>query len=194
MRVRLWLVLVAAVAVSCATAENELGSTTESGGGGSGGAKGGSGGLGGAKGGSGGLGASGGAGGSSGSGASGGDGGTGASGGTGGTSGDDAGTDADVDASSDASTTGFGPCVTQAEIDSQSTQPFQIGFCVSPFAGFACFNCIDDAVKPGDIVCSPKCTCVPLPPICGTDAGSDADGDADDGSDGGATDAADAPD
>ncbi|MFT3775126.1 MAG: hypothetical protein QM820_58005 [Minicystis sp.] len=58
--------------------------------------------------------------------------------------------------------------MTQAEVDAQSSQPFEVGFCFNPFA---CFLCPDNAVNPGDVVCSPSCVCAPLPPICGTDAG-----------------------
>ena len=179
------VVLGLAYAVGCATAEDNVGDSPDTGAGGSG-AKGGSGGYG-AKGGSGGTGAYGGTGGTSGLGASGGTGGFGASGGTGGFGGSDAGTDGD--AGTDASATGFGPCVTQSDIDNQSTQPFQIGFCSNPFAGFLCISCSNDAVNPGDVVCSPGCLCVPLPPICGSDAG--LDGDADDADD--ASDSSDAP-
>jgi hypothetical protein len=173
--------------LGCATSTSELGPDDDSGAGGFGGSKGGSGGFGGSKGGSGGTSASGGtsgfggSGGSSGLGGSGGSGGSDASGGSGGTQ-----PDGSADAA-DSSASGFGDCVTQKEVDAQSTQPFQIGFCFNPFACFACSN---DAVKPGDITCSPKCLCVPLPPICGDDAGSDAadaaeSGDAADASDAG---------
>lgn len=36
-------------------------------------------------------------------------------------------------------------------------------------------------MNPGDIVCSPNCLCVPLPPLCtdgGVEAGTDASADA----------------
>jgi len=163
--------------VACATPEDELGSDPDASAGGFGGGKGGSGAFGGGKGGSGGSGGSSGfgaSGGSSGFGASGGSGGLGASGGSGGAGGNDAGpTDAGSDADA-GSASGFGPCVTQAEIDAQGA-PFTLGFCVGAIFGCA-FACPNDAVKPGDMVCSPKCICAPLPPIC-SDAGSDA-GDA----------------
>lgn len=77
--------------------------------------------------------------------------------------------DAGLDAAADGGT-GFGPCVTQQDIDGQSTQPFEIGFCHNPFA---CILCPNNAVNPGDIVCSPNCLCAPLPPRCGSDAGAD---------------------
>jgi hypothetical protein len=82
--------------------------------------------------------------------------------------------DAGPDADDGGSPSGFGPCVTQQDIASQSSQPFEVGFCFNPFACFACSN---DAVNPGDIVCSPKCLCVPLPPLCMSDAGPDAPDD-----------------
>jgi hypothetical protein len=172
------MVLVLAWAVSCATAEDQLTTNPDGGGkGGTGGfgAKGGTGGAGGtgANGGSGNFGGSGGFGGTGGLGGTGGFGGTGGLGGTGGF-------DGSVEAGDGALPTGFGPCVTQAEIDNQSG-PFMIGFCNNPFL---CFLCPDDAVNPGDIVCSPGCQCVPLPPIC-SDAGVDASDDAEDGSDAG---------
>ncbi len=104
-----------------------------------------------------------------------------------------AGVDAGVDASDGGSATGWGSCVTQQDVDNQSSLPFEIGFCVgNPFA--CAFTCPDDCVMQGDTCCSPNCTCSPLPPICGTvDAGSDAP---DDAPDDGATDAPppDAPD
>ncbi len=162
----------------CATTEEDVGGGTGGTGAGAGlGGSGnytfgGSGGVGGssATGGTGGSSASGGSGGTAASGGSGGFGGT---GGSGGSVGDAA---ADVEAGS---IDGFGPCVTQAEIDSQSSQPFQIGFC---FNAFACFLCSSDAVNPGDIVCSPNCLCVPLPPLCTEDGGTDASSDAGDAS------------
>lgn len=173
------VILVVAWVASCATAEDDL--YTNPDGGGGVGAKGGSGGTG-AKGGtggfgSGGSGASGGFGGSGGTGNAFGGGGLGSSGGFGGVGGT-GGVDGSIEAA-----TGFGPCVTEAEVAAQSSQPFQIGFCFNPFA---CFGCFDDAVNPGDIVCGPTCLCQPLPPLC-TDAGPDAADDADAG------DAADAP-
>jgi hypothetical protein len=85
----------------------------------------------------------------------------------------------------DAGSTGFGPCVTQMEIDDQGDTSV-IGFCNNLFAGFACaFSCPDDAVNPGDLVCDPNCTCALLPPLCVSvsDAGSDAAPDMDAGSD-----------
>jgi hypothetical protein len=163
------VILVVAWAASCATAEDDLyvdpdAATGAKGGSGGTGAKGGTGGTG-AKGGSGGSGASGGFGGSGGTGGAFGGGGLGGSGGFGGFGGSDAAVEA---------AQGFGPCVTEAEVASQSSQPFQVGFCFNPFA---CFGCLDDAVNPGDIVCGPNCLCAPLPPLC-TDAGTDADVDA----------------
>ncbi|MEZ4222202.1 MAG: hypothetical protein R3B13_14800 [Polyangiaceae bacterium] len=113
-------------------------------------------------------------------------GGTSGSGGTGGAL--DASSDATLDATTDAadadagSATGFGACVTEAEIANQSP-PFGAGFCANVFF---CFGCPNDAVKPGDLVCSPKCICAPLPPLC-TDGGTDA-GDAGDASDAGGAD------
>jgi hypothetical protein len=70
--------------------------------------------------------------------------------------------------------TGFGPCVTQAEIDGQGTGAQVIGFCTNGFAAFGCaIACPNNAVNPGDPVCGPLCTCTTLPPRCGTDAGTD---------------------
>jgi hypothetical protein len=66
---------------------------------------------------------------------------------------------------------GFGSCVTQAQVDAQSTQLFEVGFCVGN--PFACLACPNDAVNPGDLVCGPNCVCAPLPSICGSDAGTD---------------------
>jgi len=168
-------------AVSCASPTDELGPDSDSGVGATGG-KGGSGGFGGGKGGSGGSSATG---GSSGFGGGSGSGGLGGSGGSGGVGGSDAGDASDAPLDGNDSATGFGPCVTQAEIDSQGGG-FMVGFCPNPFA---CFGCLNDAVNPGDIVCSPKCICTPLPPLC-VDGGDGGD----DGGDGEAGDAADAGD
>jgi hypothetical protein len=151
------------VAVACATAQDELDETQDASSGGSGGFGAFSSGGSVASGGTGGFTPSGGTGGTGGSGGSLSDASTG-----GGAS--DAAPDAPVDSGS---ASGFGPCVTHAEIANQSG-PFMIGFCINPFA---CFLCPDDAVKPGDVVCSPKCLCVPLPPLCVDDAGADS-GDA----------------
>ncbi len=162
--------------VGCATSTTDLG--PGDGDGGSGGAGGSGGGIGGSKGGTGGSSAGGGTsgfGGSGGSSASGGAGGFGGVGGVGGSGG--APLDSGADAPDSGSASGFGDCVTPQEIAAQSSQPLQVGFC---FNAFACFGCLDDAIKPGDVVCSPKCLCVPLPPICGSDAGSDAADSADD--------------
>ncbi|HMR04189.1 MAG TPA: hypothetical protein PKA88_00360 [Polyangiaceae bacterium] len=155
------LIAASGIAAACATTEDDLGTALDSG-------LGGSGGFGGY--GTGGTPLTGGTGGTTG-----GTGGTSGSGGvlsdasTGGSS-SDASSDGPVDAGNPS---GFGPCVTHAEIANQSG-PFMIGFCGNPFA---CLLCTDDAVKPGDIVCSPKCLCVPLPPLCIDDAGADS-GDA----------------
>ncbi len=161
--------------IGCATSTTDLGPGDGDGGsGGAGGSGGGSGGSG-SKGGTGGSSAGGGTsgfGGSGGSSASGGAGGFGGGGGVGG-----APLDSGADATDSGSASGFGDCVTPQEIAAQSSQPLQVGFCFNPFA---CFGCLDDAIKPGDIVCSPKCLCVALPPICGSDAGSDAADSADD--------------
>jgi hypothetical protein len=70
--------------------------------------------------------------------------------------------------------------VTEQDIASQGSGTKLIGFCPNFFAPFLCGGCLDDAVNPGDPVCSPNCVCTPLPPICGSDAGSDVidEGDA----------------
>ncbi len=167
------------IAIGCATTEDELGENQDSGAGG---------GIG--------LGGFTGSGGTVGSGGVTSSGGSGGGSGTGGTP-SDASVDASTDASSDGAAeagdagdpSGFGPCVTEADIAGQSG-PFMIGFCPNPFA---CFLCTNDAVKPGDIVCSPKCLCVPLPPIC-TDGGVDGGDAGDASSDGSVPDASsDAP-
>jgi hypothetical protein len=167
----LGILVAGGIAVACATTEDGLGAEQDSG-------LGGNNGFGGYF--TGGTTGSGGVVGSGGA-VSGGSGGVGGSGGglsdasTGGGS-SDAASDGPVDAGDPS---GFGPCVTHAQIANQSG-PFMIGFCGNPFA---CLLCTDDAVKPGDIVCSPKCLCVPLPPLCIDDAGAgdaatDASGDA----------------
>jgi hypothetical protein len=66
---------------------------------------------------------------------------------------------------------GFGPCVTQAQVNAQSTLPEQVDFCDNNL--FACLFCSCPGVHPGDIVCSPTCLCAPMPPICPDDAGTD---------------------
>jgi hypothetical protein len=153
---------------ACATPDDDLGMFDAAAGGSSG-----QGGFGGGSG-SGGKAASGGTGGTSGSGASSGFGGVGGVGGGSGSGGLDG--SAGVDAGDSGSSNGFGPCVTQQEIDAQSTGALFMGFCPNPFGVFACaFVCPDDAVMPGDLVCSPICLCAPLPPLCGSDAGVDGD-------------------
>ena len=149
--------------VSCASTDDDIGAVPAKDGGKDGTAAKGGGSATGGKGGTGGFGGSG---GTSFTGGTGGFGGTGGKGGTGGAS--DGGLDGD------SGIPGFGPCVTQAEIDSQGSAPLQIGFCIHFFSPFLCGQCMDDAVNPGDMVCGPDCLCKPLPPICGTeDAGAD---------------------
>jgi hypothetical protein len=173
------LVLGVAWSVGCATSEHDPGVVNAAGSGGLGGT-GGSSGFGGGTSGSGGTAASSGSGGASGGEASGGVGGLGGSGASAGVGGIGGASGSDAGVQEGGLPAGFDDCVTQQQIDSQSSGGAVIGFCPNPFAALlGCLACFEDAVQPGDVTCSPTCICAPLPPLCGSDAGVDADGGVD---------------